>query len=251
MEGKVGLKLFSQLCGLKKVLFATHRGHNETRMIDTGKFDATKITLGEPKALENGPGRKCKFVPILYEGNRLSVKTPKCFCWSIQKNTMNKQGESYSLPLVMNNVDRSVSEEHTKFLKVYHEVVEACKKHCIALKLKKGLSLGKVGSCLYTKEDGGAPTLYAKVRFGKNGFITRFQKAKVKKGEDKMIDPQEAIDNRCEAVAIVCFESIYISSTYCTLQVKVNEAMLNFDSVLPELELEPEVEEGEGDDDEW
>ena len=222
------------------------------RMItDTANFDAAKVTFGEPKVMENIPGvGKCMFIHIKYDGGRLVVKTAKCFCWGIQKNNFKgAQKEGYSLPLVMNRADRSVEPGHDNFVRVFNEVVEECKKHCIASKVKKNSSYEDMGSCMYQKEGKDQPTLYTKVRFGGGKFITGFQKSKIKKGEDKTIKPEDVLDQRCEAVALVCFESIFVSSKCCTMQVKVNEALLNFEAITPKLELEPEVEEGM--EDEW
>ena len=90
------------------------------------------------------------------------------------------------------------------------------------------------------------PTLYAKVRYNesKKKFFTRFQKARVKKGEDKMLEPTSVKDERCEGMAVVCLESVYLSNTHATLQVKVDEVAMNFDCVM-EKSLLPEPEEGE------
>ena len=46
-------------------------------------------------------------------------------------------------------------------------------------------------------------------------------------------------------MAVVCFESVYLSSTHTTLQVKVDEVAMNFgaveeESLLPEIEVEEE-----------
>jgi len=170
--------------------------------------------------------------------------TPVCFCWGIQRDELNTQKVSFKLPLMMNDKDGNATKEHTEFVSVFRWVVEKCKTLALAKGLGKKANIGKLGGCLYEKE-GKAPTLYAKVVYNeeKKKFYTRIQMAKVRKGcTDKRIDPLAVEGERCLARAVVCLESIYVSSAHTTLQVKVSEASLNFDSVV-ELSLLPEPEE--------
>ena len=123
--------------------------------------------------------------------------------------------------------------------------------HCKgALGKTKGVE--GLGSCLHSKGDKGPFTLYAKVRFNeaKKKFFTRFEKMRVRQGESKAIDSLSVEGERCEAMAVVCFESIHLSSTHATLQVKVDEVAMNFDAVEEE-SLLPEVEVEEEFTDEW
>ena len=93
--------------------------------------------------------------------------------------------------------------------------------------------MDKIDGCLYKKNKDSIPTLYANVRYNesKKKFFTHFQKIRVRKGEDKMIDPLRVEGERCEAIAVICIESIYLSSSHTTLQVKVDEVAMDFKRV--------------------
>ena len=215
-------------------------------------FDSSNITFGEPRSLEKGPGGKCKFVPVLYEGKRLRVITPKCFCWGIQRDTLNSNKESCKLPLVMNSVEQEHTEEQKQFVNVLDEVVKKCKGYCLSTKRTKGVD--KLGSSVFQKEKDSVPTLYTKVRYNedKKMFFTRFSKMKVKKGENKVIEPLSVENERCEAKAVVTIESIYISATHTTLQVKVDEVVMDFERAMESSLLDTVVEDDKDvAEDEW
>ena len=74
---------------------------------------------------------------------------------------------------------------------------------------------------------------------------------KIKKGEDKVIEPLSVENERCEAMAVICIESIYISATHTTLQVKVDEAVMDFERAIESSLLSTIVEEEEETVDEW
>ena len=68
-------------------------------------------------------------------------------------------------------------------------------------------------------EEGKSPTLYAKVKCNpKTGVVfTRFHKMRVKRGEDQSIDIKELIGKRCELMANLHFESIFVNSLHITI----------------------------------
>ena len=87
-----------------------------------------------------------------------------------------------------------------------------------------------LGNCLYMKKgkDGNrienySPTLYTKVRFNSKNdeFYTKFLKGKVRKGEDKELNPKEIIGKRCNLVA-----AMYVLGSNISLQVKVEQVVL-------------------------
>ena len=99
-----------------------------------------------------------------------------------------------------------------------------------------------MGACLSEKE-GHAPVLYAKVKSipTTKTFRTKFLKMRVKKGEEAVLDPAYIIGDKCEAIGLVRFESIYLSSQHASLQVKLDEVMLDFDSCASTFVLEPKM----------
>ena len=206
-----------------------------------------------PRIVKSGPGGKAKYVPMLYDGGKLRMVTPISFCWGIQKDRLNTTRVSYKLPLVMVGRGGTPTNEHVLFVKMFRAILERLQTLALDAKLGKKANIGKLGGCLYYKEGGGDPTLYAKIGYNeeKKKFYARFQKAKVRKGcTDKRIDPLAVENDRCLARAVVCLDSIYVSASHTTLQAKVTEASLDFDGVVEESFL-PEPEEESGDEDEW
>ena len=67
-----------------------------------------------------------------------------------------------------------------------------------------------------------------------------------------MLEPKEVEGERCEAQGVVCFESIYVSAAHTTLQLKLDEVAVQFDSVEEESLLPQPEEEGESEEEnEW
>ena len=119
------------------------------------------------------------------------------------------------------------------------------------------LEVKKIGNCLFVKKDekgkpeeGKSPTLYAEVNCNpKTGVVfTNFHKVKVKRGEDPNIDMSKLIGKRCELMANLHFESIFVNSSHISIQVKVLEVGVFGErqekSVIP-VEVFEEEEEGE------
>ena len=110
-------------------------------------FDSNRLSFGEPKVLENGPGGKCKFYPILYDGKRMRILTPKCFCWGLQRDQLNTQKIDYKIPLVLNSVKGEQTEEHKKLISNFEEIIKRCQEEFSGLK-----NVDKLGSCLHKKD---------------------------------------------------------------------------------------------------
>ena len=207
-------------------------------------FDSNKLSFGEPRVLESGSGGKCKFYPNSYDGKRMRIITPKCFCWGLQKDQLNTQRVNYMIPLVMNTLKGEQTEKHKEFISTFEEVIKKCQEKFLKLRNVK-----KLGSCLHEKD--GKTTIYAKVKYNesKKKFFTKFKKLKIKnRNEDKLLKPLDIEGERCEAIAVLCIESVYSSKTHTTLQVKVEDVAMNFESVeeeslLPEVELEEEEDD--------
>ena len=133
----------------------------------------------------------------------------------------------------MGDKDKTPTEEHLRFRQVFDTIVEKCAEYCKGQGNKKKGNFEKMGACMYSEDDDVERTLYSKVHFNpdKKKFYTKFRKTKVKKGEDKEWDPEVIENEMCEAMGVVCFESIYQSASHTTLQVKLDEVAMNFDNV--------------------
>ena len=138
---------------------------------DITNFDASKVTVRDPKELKANWG-SCKYFPILYDGKKLKVITPKCFCLGLRKDTFNSN--SYRLPLVMANKGSIITEEHAKFVSVFKSIVSSI--HNVMNIKQDGVTPRTIGKCLHTTKGESTPILYSKVRYNKERkkFITNF-----------------------------------------------------------------------------
>ena len=93
----------------------------------------------------------------------------------------------------------------------------------------------KILSCVFVKND--VPTLYAKAQHNPTTgqFYTNFLKAVVEQGESRGLEPRDILGKRCTVNAVICPDSIFVSSTHVSLQVKVTQVLMEF--------REPEVEQ--------
>ena len=200
-------------------------------------FDATKVTIGEPREVKSTWGNS-KYFPILYGGDKLRVLTPKCFCFGLQRDKLSSG--SYKLPLVMANEDRVMTEEHKQFVSLFKSMMVAVKKG-----MNVSTSPQDIGKCLRTTKNREAPTLYPKVRYdkAKKKFYTGFYKP----GKVCIDKPASVEGDRCLARAVLVFDSVYVGGGHVKAQVMVHEAILNFDVIkdvffLPDDETESSLD---------
>ena len=114
----------------------------------TTTSDIENIAFSEPKTCEN-----VKKIGISNpNGKKIMIETEGCFSWGVQKSD---RYDSYSMPLVFKNEDRTV--------KVLKEILSKCKTH---------LSGKDFGKCLYEKPDRGTTTIYPKLRYYGGRFST-------------------------------------------------------------------------------
>jgi len=96
-----------------------------------------------------------------------------------------------------------------------------------------------------------SPTFYGKVRYNPKSkqFYTQFFEGKIRRGEEKRLVPQEIEGKRCDVVAAVCFDGIFVSNSCVSLQVKVDQVSMTFRTEEnTEQIVSTEVEEDEHDD---
>ena len=221
-------------------------------VVSCENFNVDNIKFGEPRNVKTSFGN-CKIIPIFYvqEGKeeKLVMITDKCFSWGVQEDNFSN---SLKFPIVLVNKDVETSTLHptemqTSFLDATRKIVEECKAHCLAEKeaigrfdLERG-DLRRLGNFVYVKKEKGevvkdfAPTLYTRVRYNQKSkkLITQFRK---RNGKD-MFTLEELIRQRCNLKAAICFEGIFVNNSTVSLQVKVDEA------IVEPIEKEEETEE--------
>ena len=124
-----------------------------------------------------------------------------------------------------------------QFCDFLKSVGEVAKRNCKDIPNEIGCKvsdedLKKILSCVFVKNN--VATLYAKAQHNPTTgqFYTNFLD---KQGESKRLEPKEIIGKRCTVNAVICPDSIFVSSTHVSLQVKVAQVLMEF--------AEPEVEQ--------
>ena len=210
-------------------------------VVNCENFNVDNIKFGEPRNVKIMSGN-FKIVPISYvqggKEEKLVIITDKCFSWGVQKDNL---GDTLKLSIVLKNKDMETNTlrptaMQTFFLDATRKIVEECKAHCLAEKesigrfdLERG-DLKKLGNFVYVKKEKGevvkdcAPTLYAKVRYNpkKEKLFTRFRKRNGK----ELFPLKELMRQRCYVRAAICFEGIFVNNSVVSLQVRVDEAIV-------------------------
>lgn len=215
-------------------------------MIDN--FDPSKIVFDKPRDEEVGGNKhiKGKRIKIGYlndgKVSELIIPTEKLFAYKGVRPTKPFGREEsdeiigYNLPVSLYSRE-SNSGRDRKFVEIFRQIIDVAKDHVISVKKQIGQShlekvmLYKWDNMLYEKknEDGDpandfGPTLFAKLMYSrdKNMIVTKLVdfKGKPLHLDDVLLKPADVI-------ASVKFESIYVNSNGCSLQVKITEALMN------------------------
>ena len=194
-------------------------------------FDVDNIKFGKPCNVETMFG-SFKIVPISYvqdgKEEKLVMITDKCFSWGVQRDNL---GDTLKLPIVLENKDMETNTlqptaMQTSFLNATRKIVE----ETIGRFDLEQEDLKKLGNFVYVKKDKGevvkdcAPTLYAKVRYNSKNksLFTRFRK----KNGKELLPLKELMRQRCYVRAAICFEGIFVNNSVVSLQVRVDEAIV-------------------------
>jgi hypothetical protein len=215
-------------------------------MIDN--FDPSKIVFDKPRDEEVGGNKhiKGKRIKIGYlndgKVSELIIPTEKLFAYKGVRPTKPFGREEsdeiigYNLPISLYSRDSNNGRDR-KFVDIFRQIIDVAKDHVINVKKQIGQShlekvmLYKWDNMLYEKknEEGDpandfGPTLFAKLMYSrdKNMIVTKLVdfKGKPLKLDDVLLKPADVI-------ASVKFESIYVNSNGCSLQVKITEALMN------------------------
>jgi len=215
-------------------------------MIDN--FDPSKIVFDKPRDEEVGGNKhiKGKRIKIGYlndgKVSELIIPTEKLFAYKGVRPTKPFGREEsdeiigYNLPISLYSRDSNNGRDR-KFVDIFRQIIDIAKDHVITVKKQIGQShlekvmLYKWDNMLYEKknEDGDpandfGPTLFAKLMYSrdKNMIVTKLVNFK-----GKPLNLDDVLLKPADVIASVKFESIYVNSNGCSLQVKITEALMN------------------------
>ena len=210
-------------------------------------FDPSKIVFDKPRDEEVGGNKhiKGKRIKIGYLNNgkvtELIIPTEKLFAYKGVRPTKPFGREEsdeiigYNLPISLYSRENNSGRDR-KFVEIFRNVIDAAKDHVISVKKQIGqahlekVMLYKWDNMLYEKknEEGDpanefGPTLFAKLMYSrdKNMIVTKLVN---KHGDPLQLD--DVLLKPADVIASVKFESIYVNSNGCSLQVKITEAIM-------------------------
>lgn len=212
-------------------------------------FDPSKIVFDKPRDEEVGGNKhiKGKRIKIGYMTNgkvsELIIPTEKLHAYKGVRPTKPFGREDsdeiigYNLPISLYSRNGDADGRDRRFVEVFRQIIDAAKDYVISVKKQIGQShlekvmLYKWDNMLYEKknEDGQpmndfGPTLFAKLLYSreKNAISTRLVSFS---GKPLRLD--EVLLKPADVIASVKFESIYVNSNGCSLQVKITEALMD------------------------
>jgi Protein of unknown function (DUF2738) len=211
-------------------------------------FDPSKIVFDKPRDEEVGGNKhiKGKRIKIGYlndgKVSELIIPTEKLFAYKGVRPTKPFGREEsdeiigYNLPISLYSRDSNNGRDR-KFVDIFRQIIDLAKDHVISVKKQIGqahlekVMLYKWDNMLYEKknEEGDpandfGPTLFAKLMYSrdKNMIVTKLVDFK---GKPLQLD--SVLLKPADVIASVKFESIYVNSNGCSLQVKITEALMN------------------------
>ena len=213
------------------------------------EFDANNIVFDKPVDEEVGgnkhiKGKRIK-IGILKDGKtaELIIPTEKLYAYKgvLPTKPFGREDTDeiigYNIPIALYSRDDSLGGRDRRFVEIFREIIDTTKDHVVSVKKTIGQPhlvkelLYKWDNILYEKKDESGeplnefgPTLYAKLMYSKdrNQIAT-----KLVDFNRKELSIEDVMGKPCNIITCVKFESIYINSNGCSLQVKLTEAILD------------------------
>jgi len=217
-------------------------------LTDVDEFDADNIIFDSPRDEEvagnkNIKGKRIK-IGIRKNGKigELIIPTVKLHSFMGIRPTKPYGREDsdeiigYNIPLSLHS-KTDVNDKDKLFIDVFRQIIDKTKNHVVDVKKQIGQPhltkemLYKWDNMLYEKRDENGnsisefgPTFYAKLMYNKakNSIMTTLVD---KRG--RALNIEDILLKSCDVIACIKFESIYINSNGCSLQVKVSEAIID------------------------
>lgn len=213
------------------------------------EFDVNNIVFDKPKDEEVGGNKNIKGkrikIGIMKDGKvaELIVPTEKLYSHKgvLPTKPFGKEDTDeiigYNIPIALYSRDDSLNGRDRQFVKLFRDVIDKTKDHVVSVKKSIGQPhlvkelLYKWDNILYEKKDESGepandfgPTLYAKLMYSKerNQIATKLVDTK-----GKQLELDDVVGKPCGIITCIKFESVYINSNGCSLQVKLSEAILD------------------------
>lgn len=229
---------------------------SEPFVIDIGEFDPAKIVFDDPKAYEVKTTKaviKYYLIPIFYldggKKKKLLFNFKDKFCFGVKEFA---DGGSKSVSIVLYDKEKGPTNEDTEFIKGIQALIEKCKKELKRVNslkdTKKNLKvhfpeeeilgvLPKLNKFLYQKKDDetgektdSPPSINAKLMEKKIYSGNKMVGSKCCTAfylKNKSVSPLKYIDKPFQIEqGIIKLDSIYVGSTACTIQTKIEEAII-------------------------
>lgn len=212
------------------------------------EFNSNNLCFDKPKDEEVGgnkhiKGKRIK-IGILKDGKvaELIIPTEKLYAYKgvLPTKPFGKEDSDeiigYNIPIALYSRD-DVNGRDKRFVEIFREIIDKTKDHVVSVKKTIGQPhlvkelLYKWDNILYEKKDESGepvndfgPTLYAKLMYSKerNQIATKLVDIK-----GRHLELNDVLNKPCGIITCVKFESIYINSNGCSLQVKLTEAILD------------------------
>lgn len=213
------------------------------------EFDANNIVFDKPVDEEVGgnkhiKGKRIK-IGIMKDGKtaELIIPTEKLYAYKgvLPTKPFGREDTDeiigYNIPIALYSRDDSLGGRDRRFVEIFRQIIDTTKDHVVSVKKNIGQPhlvkelLYKWDNILYEKKDESGepmnefgPTLYAKLMYSKdrNQIAT-----KLVDFNRKALSIDDVMGKPCDIITCVKFESIYINSNGCSLQVKLTEAILD------------------------
>lgn len=213
------------------------------------EFDANNIVFDKPVDEEVGgnkhiKGKRIK-IGIMKDGKtaELIIPTEKLYAYKgvLPTKPFGREDTDeiigYNIPIALYSRDDSLDGRDRRFVEIFREIIDTAKDHVVSVKKNIGQPhlvkelLYKWDNILYEKKDESGeplnefgPTLYAKLMYSKDKNVIA---TKLVDFNRKTLSIDDVMGKPCNIITCVKFESIYINSNGCSLQVKLTEAILD------------------------
>lgn len=213
------------------------------------EFDANNIVFDKPVDEEVGgnkhiKGKRIK-IGIMKDGktSELIIPTEKLYAYKgvLPTKPFGREDTDeiigYNIPIALYSRDDSLGGRDRKFVEIFRQIIDTTKDHVVSVKKNIGQPhlvkelLYKWDNILYEKKDESGeplnefgPTLYAKLMYSKDKNLIA---TKLVDFNRKVLSIDDVMGKPCNIITCVKFDSIYINSNGCSLQVKLTEAILD------------------------
>ena len=194
------------------------------------------VIFREPKIDKHG--NESIKIRTKYSKNKLGplvIETPFLFSFGVNERKSLDSGElvGYTLPVCLWGKDEEPTPEQTNFFECLTKLRDLCYEYLNESyeEVDEAERLRDILYVIKKRDESIPPVLYAKLIYSRkyDKILSLFRT----KGDDK-VDPMMYFEKYCTVKLALIFESIYISETSASIQIKVSECY-----VKPQRKIEP------------